>query len=257
LSALEPELLLAGLFASVRVVALAIVAPVFGNTAVPMRMRAGLGILVASSLSQGLAATALPELSSGISLAGAVVGELLIGFALGFSARLVFDAMGLVGGLLSAQGGLGAATLIDPGSGASTTSPSLLLESIAVLLYFAIDGHHVLIRALATSFSVLPPGGGGPFVASAIGIAGLGADLFSIAVRLAAPVTAALLLANLAMGVLGRVLPEMNLMMVQIPAHVLLMLGMMLAGVSGFTAAVAGALESWPGRAFTAVMGAP
>lgn len=252
---IESELFLAGLLASVRIVALALVAPMFGNTAVPMRMRAALAILVAASLAPNLSATSIPDPSSSLAVAGAVVGEVLTGFALGFAARLVFDAMGLVGGLLSAQGGLGAATLVDPGSGASTTSPSLLLESIAVLLYFAIDGHHVLLRALAQSFSVLPPGGGGPFVASAAAIAGLGADLFAIAVRLAAPVTAALLLANVAMGMLGRMLPQMNLMMVQIPAHVLLMLGMMLAGVSGFSAAVVDTLARWPARAFTSVLG--
>lgn len=257
MNALDSTLIMAWLLASVRVVALVLVAPVFGNSVVPVRMRAAISILVAAAVAPTLKVAALPASSDPLVVAGAAIGELATGVALGFAARLVFDAVGLVGGLISAQGGLGAATLIDPGSGASTTSPSLLLESIAVLIYLAIDGHHALIRGLAVSFETLPAGGGGPPLNSLLSIAGLGADVFSIAVRLAAPVTAAMMLANIAMGILGRALPEMNLMMVQIPAHVLLMLSMVLVGVPAFGSTVGILLEGWTSRAVSAVLGGP
>jgi flagellar biosynthetic protein FliR len=176
------------------------------------------------------------------------------GAALGFATRLVFDAIGFFGGLYSVQAGLGAATAIDPASGASSTAPSALFEGIAGIVYLAIDGHHSLLRAAAISFDALPPGGGGPAVDSLLGVARLGSHVFAVGLQLAAPVTVAMLVANVALGVLGRALPEMNLMMVQIPAHVLFGFGLLLAGASPLGRAIASELAAHSERAFAALL---
>ncbi len=255
MNGIAPELALTALLAAVRLTALVTVAPLFGHLAIPMRVRGGMALVIALALAPALPAPAfaLPvELGN---LGVAVVGEVATGAALGFASRLVFDAIGLFGGLYSAQGGLGAASVIDPSSGASSTAPSMLLEAIAMLIYLAIDGHHALLRAAAASFDVLPPGGGGPALDSMLAISQLGSEVFSIGAALAAPVTAAMLLANLALGVLGRALPEMNLMMVQIPAHVLFGFGLLLAGASPLGRAIAAALVAYSDRAIAAVLG--
>lgn len=255
MTALAPETLLAGLLASVRITALLAVAPVFGHLAVPIRIRAGLALAVAIALLPALPAPALASRPEPLAAVGAVVGEIATGAALGFAARLVFDAVGLLGGIFSAQGGLGAATVVDPASGAPSTAPSMLFDAIAVLIWFAIDGHHALLRAAAFSFESLAPGGGGPGGAPMLAIARLGADLFALATRLAAPVLVAMGIANLGLGVLGRALPEMNLMMVQIPAHVLFGFALVLAGATPLGEALAQALAAWGTRAAAAVLG--
>jgi flagellar biosynthetic protein FliR len=253
-SALAPELLLGGLLASVRVTALVATAPVFGHLAVPVRIRAGLAVAIAMALAPALPVPAIAATTDAFGIVAAVTGEIAMGAALGFASRLVFDAVGLLGGVFSAQGGLGAASVVDPASGAPSTAPSMLFEAIAVLVWFSIDGHHALLRAAAFSFDLTAPGGG-LAVPSLLGVARLGGDLFATATRLAAPILVAMGIANVGLGVLGRALPEMNLMMVQIPAHVLFGFGVLLAGATPFGEALGKTLAAWSVRAATAVLG--
>ena len=255
MNALAPELLLTGLLATVRVVVLVTVAPLFAHLAVPIRVRSAMALVIALVLTPTLPAPALAQPVQLASLGLAVLGEVAVGAALGFATRLVFDAIGFFGGLYATQCGLGAASVIDPSSGASSTAPSMLLEAIAMLIYLGIDGHHALLRAAAASFEVLPPGGGGPGPESMLAIATLGSQVFSIGAALAAPVTVAMLVANLALGVLGRALPEMNLMMVQIPAHVMLGFALLLAGATPLGRTLVTTLATYSERAIAAVLG--
>lgn len=254
MSEVAPELAVSALLASVRLSALFSVAPIFGHMAIPLRVRAALALAITAALAPALPAPGIALPAELPRLAIAAVGEVATGAALGFSTRLVFDAIGFFGGLYSAQAGLGAATAIDPASGAPSTAPSALFEGVAALVYLAIDGHHALLRAAATSFEVLAPGGGGPALDSMLGVARLGAHVFEVGLQLAAPVTVAMLVANVALGVLGRALPEMNLMMVQIPAHVLFGFGLLLAGVSPLGRAIAAELAAHSERAVATVL---
>lgn len=243
-----PELLLVWLAACARVVALCVTAPVLGHPAVPLRVRAALAVAVATALAPALPPSAAPPDPSALWFATLAGGELAIGSVLGFGARLVFDAIGLVGGFASVQGGLGAASVLDPASAASTLAFSAVLEVVAVLVWFAIGGPESLLRALARSFASLPIGGGAPAQASFLALATLGAELFRIAVQLAAPVTVAMLLANLVLGFVGRALPEVNLMALQLPAHVLVLLTLLALGATPLVDALAAVLAGWSGR---------
>lgn len=238
-----PELLLTWLAAATRVVALCVTAPVFGHAAVPLRLRAALAVVIATALTPLL--PALPGPVAPVALMALAAGELAIGALLGFGARLVFDAVGLLGGFASVQGGLGAASVLDPSSNASTLAFAAVLEAVAVLLWFGVGGPETLIRALWASFETLPLGGGPPPAVSFLALARLGADLFRIAVQLAAPVTVAMLLANLVLGFIGRALPEVNLMALQLPMHVVLLLGLLWVGAGALGDAMVGTLAAW------------
>jgi flagellar biosynthetic protein FliR len=244
-----PELLLAWLLSGVRITALCMAAPVFAHTGVPVRVRVAFAMVTASALAPALPAPPLALGDSAVTIAGAVAGEAAAGLALGFAARLVFDAIGLLGGFVSVQGGLGAASVIDPASGAATTALSALLETVAVLIWLAIEGPAALLRGLRASFDALPLGGGGPDTGSWLALARLGAACFTIAVQLAAPVTVAMLLANLALGFVGRALPEVNLMALQLPAHVLLLLALLWLGATPIGDALADVLSGWTATA--------
>ena len=251
-----PELLLAWLAACARVGALCVTAPVLGHPAVPLRLRAALAVAIATALAPTLSAPAAPPDPSALWLAGLAGGALAIGAVLGFGARLVFDAIGLAGGFASVQGGLGAASVLDPASAASTLAFSAVLEAVAVLLWFVVGGPETLVRALLHSFASLPIGGGAPAAGSFLGLASLGAELFRIAVQLAAPVTVAMLLANLVLGFVGRALPEVNLMALQLPAHVLVLLTLLAVGATPLVDVLAPLLAGWSGRVAALLGGA-
>lgn len=255
MNGIAPEVALAGLLAAVRFTALFVIAPIFGHLSVPVRVRGALAVAVALALLPALPPPAIAVPVDLPRLGIAVVGEAATGVALGFATKLVFDAVGFFGGIFSMQGGLGAASVVDPSSGSPSTAPSALLEAIAALIYLAIDGHHALLRAAAASFDVMPPGGGGPEMGSMLAVAQLGSHVFAVGVQLAAPVTVAMLLANLALGVIGRSMPEMNLMMVQIPAHVLFGFALLLASATPLGRVLAQTLGEWSVRAAAAVLG--
>ncbi len=219
--------------AAVRLTALFVTAPVFGQSVVPLRLRVVLALLIAGAIGagRGPAPEALPGGEQ--QLLFAAVGEALFGVLLGVSTRLVFSAFTLFGEFVSIQGGIGAVTTIDPQSGASSGAIPLLFDLVAVAVYLALDGHHALLRAATISFHTLPVGSGGPAAAGLGLIPGLAAFVFELAVRLAAPVTVAMLVANTGIGVLGRVVPQLNLMLVQLPAQIALTL--FLLGVAGQT----------------------
>lgn len=242
--------------AMVRLLGLFLVAPFFSHPLLPMRIRVALAFAATWATAELWGATPLPPLEIGPAV-GAVIHEVLVGATLGFATGLVFSGFALLGEFASIQGGLGAATVLDPSSGASSVVLTSMMQIFAVLLFLAVDGHHQLLQALALSFQQLPLGGVGETLgAEAFGaVAALGSLIFEVAVRLAAPITAVMLLSNVAVGMLGRAIPQLNLMALHLPAHVgvtLLILGL---GAGPFSQAMVNTLASFTERAIAATLG--
>jgi flagellar biosynthetic protein FliR len=181
----------------------------------------------------------------------------VIGLAIGFAAQLVFHAFGLLGEFLSTQGGIGAARMLDPTSGTSSVALAVALQDVALLTYLAIGGHHALLRGAAESFARLPVGAGGPPVGAFLAIAGMGSMLYATAARLALPVTVALLVTNAGLGLLGRAIPQLNLMTLQLPAHVAGLLLLLALGATALVDEAAALLGPWTGHVVDVVTGAP
>jgi flagellar biosynthetic protein FliR len=242
--------------AMVRLLALFLVAPVFSHSVVPMRVRAALAFATTWATADLWSGAELPLLEVGPALA-AVAHEALVGATLGFATGLVFSGIALLGEFASIQGGLGAATVLDPTSGASSVVLTSLTQVFAIVVFLALDGHHVVLHALLLSFEGLPLGGSGatldPEVFSAV--ASLGALIFEVAVRLAAPITAVMLLSNVAVGMLGRAIPQLNLMALQLPAHIGLTLLILGLAAGPFTDAMAETLSRLTERAIGVTFG--
>lgn len=208
-----------------RVLGLMAIAPLFGNRSVPARVRIGLALLVTFLLAPGLGEP--PALAPG-SGAGLLVAarELVIGLAMGFAMRIVFAAIDLAGELAGLQMGLGFASLYDPQRASDNPVLAAFLGVVATLAFLSFNGHLMLIAVLAGSFELLP-------VASApLGAPGMhtlvlwGGKIFFAGLLLALPLLAALLVANLALGMLARAAPQLNLFAIGFP----LTLGVGLAG---------------------------
>ena len=241
---------------SARLIGLFAVAPIFGHPAVPGRIRVSLSMATAFAL--GIAVTPAVETQPLLSLAQLSFQELLVGLTLGFATRLVFAGFGIMGELISIQGGLGAATTVDPSSQSSSLALASLLQLLATLVFLSMDGHHAVIRTVSLSLEQFPVGAGLGLASSghAMAIVALGADIFEIAMRMAAPITAAMFIANLAVGLLGRIMPQINLMTVQLPALVILNLALLVAGAGIFVSSSSEILVNWlDGIAYLAASG--
>ncbi|MBY0400270.1 flagellar biosynthetic protein FliR [Myxococcota bacterium] len=246
---------LAALIGSIRVLAMMAVGPLFSHPALGVRFR----IMAALMVAWIAAPVAVGPLSEShwdaASVAAAALVELAIGLAVGVGSALVFAAIMQLGEFLAVQGGIGAAQTLDPATGISSPAVGLALQSFALLVFLVIDGHHDLLRGIAASFEFLPVGGALPSGDVFMEIARLGGAVWSISVQIAAPVTVAIFVQNVATGVLGRALPQLNILIVNLPLHVGIVLLILGLGASDLIHAMKDELEIWPDTVFEIVAG--
>jgi flagellar biosynthetic protein FliR len=213
----------------VRVGSCLMVAPVFSSQSVPARIR----IVLAGAIAMILAPMiSIPPQLSAFSLEGLVVTaqQVVIGIALGFCLQLVFDGITLGGQLIANSMGLSYAMSVDPIRGVGTTALGELYTIFVTLVFLALDGHLRLIEVLADGFRTLPIGGTGFDAASLWQVVIWGGTLFSGALSIALPGITALLIVNLAFGMVSRAAPSLNLMSVGFP--VILVFGLLVLVVS-------------------------
>ena len=193
-----------------RILGLIAAAPLFGNTAVPVSVKVSLGVLLAAIM-----APAIPALPAAdpMSMAGflILVQELLVGLAMGFSMRIVFAAIEMAGELSSLTMGLGFASFFNPTSGGQSSAVSQFLTLVATMAFLAANAHLVLLQALAESFITLPVSGTPISVGAPLELARWGARIFSAGLQLSLPIVAALLITNVALGILTRAAPQLNI----------------------------------------------
>ena len=200
----------------VRILALLAAAPPFSNAAVPIRIKLILGLAISLALVPAL--PALPPISPGSGEGMLILGQqMLIGMAMGFAMRLTVAAIDYAGEAIGLQMGLGFATFYDPDNTSQTPVVSEFLSLLGLLVLLSINGHLIIMATLAHSFTVLPIVGTSLAAGSWSNFAHAGAVIFSSGLILALPVIAALLITNVALGVLTRAAPQLNLFAVGFP----------------------------------------
>jgi len=213
-----------------RILGLIAAAPLFGNAAVPATVKVTLGALLAMIIAPTV--PALPAVNP-MSLPGLLIltQEMLVGLAMGFSIRIVFSAIEMAGEISSLTMGLGFASFFDPQTKGRSSAISQFLVMLATLMFLTVNGHLVLLAALAESFVSLPisasPINSGGFQQ----LAAWGAEIFRSGVQISLPIVAALLLTNVALGILTRAAPQLNIFGIGFPVTLgvgLLVIGMVL-----------------------------
>jgi flagellar biosynthesis protein FliR len=208
-------------FPLARILALLVSAPPFNNTGLSGQIRLMLGLTIALAITPALPAAPQLDAASGTGLL-ILAQQMLIGLAMGFSLRLVFSAIDMAGNMIGMQMGLGFATAYDPQSASQTAVISEFIGMLGLLVFMAINGHLMVITTLVASFSSLPIGVGVLENGTWLNIANAGGVIFSSGVLLSLPIVVALLITNIALGVLGRVAPQLNLMAIGFPVTIIL-----------------------------------
>ncbi len=225
-----------------RITGLVIAAPVFGYRALPARVRIGL-VLVLSLVVAPLAPP-MPAIDP-LSGAGLVTAaeQLLTGLVLGFAARLAFVVLEIAGQQIAQLMGLGFAALADPQNGIEVPVVGHFYLLLATLVYLGLDGHLVLIRVLVESFQTLPVAAGGVGSEALWAVSGQAGWVFGAGLLIALPAMAALLIVNLAFGVMARSAPQLNILAVGFPITLLFGLVVMLFSLPTVIAGLEGLFE--------------
>lgn len=194
--------------------------PVIAAAQTPIRVKTAL-VVVTSLLFFPLMHQAVPQVDfSPVPFALLVVSELLLGLLLGLVSRLIFTAVEFGATVIGYQMGFAAANVFDPQSERQVALVSQFQNIFAILIFLAINGHHLFIRAAVKSYVYLPPGRI-DFSGEAIPyLMQLASHMFAIGFQFSAPVLAVLLLSGLILGILARVFPQLNVFLLSFPLNI-------------------------------------
>lgn len=203
-----------------RVGAIMMFIPVFDSRNIPVLFKAGLAFSVSILLFPILKLDNIPFITSAIPFGIGVIGEVMMGAVIGLSVRLIFAGIQLAGQLAGFQMGLAIANVMDPVTSAQVSIIAQLNNLMAMLIFLTINAHHMFLRALAESFRLIPPFDvqfSNSLIEHLISLSG---NMFIIAIKVGAPVIVALLLTNVAFGLIARTVPQMNIFLVAMPIQI-------------------------------------
>jgi flagellar biosynthetic protein FliR len=210
-------------------------APFWGSRVIPGLARAWVAVVLSAASYPFVATLALPRGVAAGTDYGAVLfvvlalaGEILLGVGIGWAAQMLFAGLRLAAHELEMKMGLSLAQMIDPQWGDRGSTLGGVFELVAVLVFFSMNGHRLLIEALHSSYAVFPLAG--PKLEFGRLLAGSAGQIFSIAVKVSAPVVVGLLMSDIVLGVISRAMPQMNVFSVSMPLQ--LALGLLLLFLS-------------------------
>jgi flagellar biosynthesis protein FliR len=244
---INPEQVLLFTLLFLRVGAILIMIPVIGERTVPLRVKGATAILLSLLLMPTVHAK-LPHLHPGweaeiFVLIVAMCTEVFIGIVIGFAAKIIFSGIQFAGEMIGIQIGYSVVNVIDPISSTQTSVISEFQYLIALLVYLAVDGHHALIMAIADSYHFMSPFSYHFSGSLMQNIFIFSKELFVIAVKISAPVMAVLLFTNVALGVMARTVPQINIFIVGFPLQIAIGLTILALMSPFFVKLVQGALS--------------
>ncbi len=199
-----------------RVLALFTAAPVLSSRVFPVRARIALAFFVALAAQPFLGTQPVISLTGPHAL-GAVVQQVGVGLAMGFVIRVVFSAVELAGEVIGFQMGLNFASFFDPSLNTQSSAVARFFGQMASLMFVVMNGHLLLLMAVISSFAAFPVDQNFLEALKQMKVLDLGLDLFASALWLALPLVGMLLFANLALGIVSRVAPQMNIYAIGFP----------------------------------------
>ncbi|QGG48185.1 flagellar biosynthetic protein FliR [Heliorestis convoluta] len=208
-----------------RVAGILVMAPIFNTPGFNNIAKIGLAFFVALTLFLAMPESRYPEVPTDLfHFTVTVVQEVVIGLSIGFIFQLMFAAIMTAGQFIDYQLGFGIINVADPMWGTQVPMTGLFLQMVALFLFVLYDGHLLIIQVLADSFRLIPVGLG-PFtgdIASSLAayIVHLFVSIFLIAVQLALPIIGVILTTDIALGIMARTVPQLNLFVIGLPLKI-------------------------------------
>ncbi len=233
-----------------RIIAFVIAWPVFGTAVVPTPVKVLLALSMSMIFFPVISFTNVNLIKIGDEIFFLAIREVCVGLALGFLMRLFFFAVSMAGEVISVSIGLASAQLFNPAMGSMSNVVEQFQLLLATLFFFAIDGHHMFINGMAQSFQLVP--------VAAIAVKSEAFGTISIFVqeaiwagmKISAPVMVAIFLTNVAMGILGRAVPQINVLVTSVPVTILLGFGVMIITIPLFLGEMNGLIHLMAERFF-------
>jgi flagellar biosynthesis protein FliR len=225
-----PDQILLFIFVLVRVAAILFVVPFLQSRNVPVLVKAGLAFAVSWVLLSRLDISAPSINTSPVALAIGIGSEIAIGLIIGLMVQLIFAGVQLAGQVAGFQMGFAIANVVDPASSLQIPMLSQFLNLFAFMIFLSLNIHYYFIKALVDGFETIPLMGArfdGNLYELIMGIT---AHAFVISVQIGAPVIVALLLTSVALGLVARTVPQMQIFVVAMPIKILL--GLLFLGLS-------------------------
>jgi flagellar biosynthetic protein FliR len=199
-----------------RTLALFTSAPVFSSKAVPVRARIALAFFVALAAQPSLQGQAMVSINDPGAF-GAVLQQVGVGLAIGFAIRVVFAAVELAGEVVGFQMGLGFASFFDPSMGGQSSAVARFFGQMAMFMFVVMGGHVMVLMTVISSFTAFPVDQNFLEALKQMKIYDLGTDLFASGLWMSLPMVGMLMFANLALGIVSRVAPQMNIYAIGFP----------------------------------------
>ncbi len=194
--------------------------PVFSAVQSPNRVKMALVLALSLCLFPVLNGTIVPFSFTPLAATLMITVEVLLGAILGLIARFIFVAVQFGATIISFQMGFSAANIYDPTSRTQLSLLSQFQNIFALLIFLAIDGHHIFFKAMVRSFTLLPPGRFNLDGEAIPYLMQLAAHMFVLGVQFSAPILVVLLLTGLILGILARIFPQLNVFMLSFPINV-------------------------------------
>ncbi|MEW6480583.1 MAG: flagellar biosynthetic protein FliR [Pseudomonadota bacterium] len=199
-----------------RVLAVFSSAPIFSARSVPMRTRVGLAFLIAICAQAVLPPQDVIALNDSRAFL-VVMQQIVVGVAIGLAVRIVFSAVELAGEIIGLQMGLNFAGFFDPSTNSQTSAVGRYFGNLTMLLFVVINGHLMVLQAVAASFQAFPVDGSAMESVARLRLHELGAVVFHYGLWIALPMIGMLLFINLVLGVISRVAPQISVFAIGFP----------------------------------------
>ncbi|TFG91824.1 MAG: flagellar biosynthetic protein FliR [Syntrophobacterales bacterium] len=201
-----------------RVSAMIAMIPVLGNATTPVRVKGGLSLMIAFLLFP-VVGMQVPPLDI-LPMVWRMAGEVMIGVLVGFMGKMILSALQLSGQLIGFQMGFAIVNVVDPITSTQVSITAQFQYIVAMLVFLAVDGHHVFLYAIAESYTIIPPLAFTFSSELARAFIEFSRGIFVVAVKIGAPVIAVLLMTSVGVGIVARTVPQINVFIVGFPLNI-------------------------------------
>jgi flagellar biosynthetic protein FliR len=197
-----------------------------------------MSLLIAMVMFSIIEPSSYPKVVQYQTMIALVVKEMTIGFAMGFLCNLVFHTVAIAGEMISTAMGLSAAQIFNPSMNMQQSAVNQLYFFLAGFLFLGIRGHHYFIQGLAESFKLIPLSVLLPRMSQLGEFALFGQKIMEVALLLSAPVLVSILLVNFSLGIMGRAVPQINVLITSLPVNALMGLAVLIIVLPFFVEAL-------------------